>query len=195
MLAGDRFYGTADLIQWCQQRHWQYRLRLKGNLCVFQDQGPDKTLDALKQEGIKDIDKARMRSGVTTHIGILHEKGHKEPWFIAMDTKPNEYKTRDYGMRWGIENMFSDFKSRGFALSDSKIRIRERLERLVLIFSIALHWAVSAGLYHEKYHPSYAEKNNKKKPIDPVSRFLNAASALSDDASKTMMSLNLYGIL
>ena len=31
---GDRFYGTADLIGWCQQRGWDYRLRLKGNLVV-----------------------------------------------------------------------------------------------------------------------------------------------------------------
>lgn len=34
MLAGDRFYGTADLVNWCQQHKWRYRLRLKGNLCV-----------------------------------------------------------------------------------------------------------------------------------------------------------------
>jgi hypothetical protein len=29
------FYGTADLIGWCQERGWDYRLRLKGNLAVF----------------------------------------------------------------------------------------------------------------------------------------------------------------
>ena len=34
-LLGDRFYGTADLIGWCQERDWDYRLRLKGNLVVF----------------------------------------------------------------------------------------------------------------------------------------------------------------
>ena len=33
-LLGDRFYGTADLIGWCQEREWDYRLRLKGNLIV-----------------------------------------------------------------------------------------------------------------------------------------------------------------
>ncbi len=32
---GDRFYGTANLIGWCQERTWDYRLRLKGNLTVF----------------------------------------------------------------------------------------------------------------------------------------------------------------
>src|SRR3954464_15744570 len=38
-LLGDRFYGTADLIGWCQQRGWDYRLRLKGNLAVFDGTG------------------------------------------------------------------------------------------------------------------------------------------------------------
>lgn len=33
-LMADRFYGTADLISLCQDRQWDYRLRLKGNLVV-----------------------------------------------------------------------------------------------------------------------------------------------------------------
>ena len=38
-LLGDRFYGTADLIGWCQEHGWDYRLRLKGNLVVFDGAG------------------------------------------------------------------------------------------------------------------------------------------------------------
>jgi hypothetical protein len=33
-LMADCFYGTADLISWYQDRNWDYRLRLKGNLVV-----------------------------------------------------------------------------------------------------------------------------------------------------------------
>ena len=84
-----------------------------------------------------------------TNIGVLHEKGHKEPWIIAMDATPSRYTTLDYGMRWGIETMFSDFKSRGFGLMQSHIRKPERLERLILVMSIALYWAVSCGAFAE----------------------------------------------
>src|SRR3954470_14082852 len=42
-LLGDRFYGTADLIGWCQGRGWDYRLRLKGNLVVFDATGKTTT--------------------------------------------------------------------------------------------------------------------------------------------------------
>lgn len=38
-------------------------------------------------------------SGVSTNIGVLHEKGHKEPWIIAMDVNPGKYTVLDYGMR------------------------------------------------------------------------------------------------
>ncbi len=193
MLAGDRFYGTADLVNWCQQQGWKYRLRLKGNLCVFQDCGDDKTLDQLKADGHRSLIKARFRSGMVTHVGILHEKGHPEPWYIAMDSSPSEYKTRDYGLRWGIENMFSDFKSRGFSLMHTHIRIAERLERLVMILSIALHWAVSVGIVHEKHHQDFAEKRGLKNQTDPVSRFLNAAYALSDDTLLLLNRRHLYG--
>ena len=145
MLAGDRFYGTAELVKWCQEQGWGYRLRLKGNLCIYQDQGPDKTLDQLKAEGMKGLEKARFRSGMVTSVGILHDPGHAEPWYIAMNTSPNEYKTLDYGLRWGIESLFSDFKARGFSLMQTHIRFADRLERLLLVLSIALHWAAGHG--------------------------------------------------
>jgi hypothetical protein len=30
MLAADRFYGPAQLIGWCREAAWSYRIRLKG---------------------------------------------------------------------------------------------------------------------------------------------------------------------
>ena len=133
-----------------------------------------------------------MRTGVTTDIGFLHEPGHKEPWYIAMDSKPSEYKTRDYGMRWGIEAMFSDFKSRGFGITDSHIRRPERLERLIPVLSVALHWAVSIGLWLESNRPQRTEKKRDENSKDPVSLFLKEASEPSEKACKNLISHRLY---
>ncbi len=150
MLAADRFYGTAKLIGWCQKAGWSYRIRLKGNLTLAHLGGELTTGEviALCPEGVQDAE--LWGSGVTTNIGALHEKGHKEPWIIAMDAKPSRYTVLDYGMRWGIETMFSDFKSRGFGLMQSQIKKPERLERLILVMSIALYWAVSCGAFAEQ---------------------------------------------
>lgn len=150
LLAADRFYGTAQLIDWCQKAGWSYRIRMKGNLTLGHEGGELTTGDVVVRipQGVVGVE--LYGSGITTNIGVLHEKGHKEPWIIAMDAQPSRYTTLDYGMRWGIENMFSDFKSRGFGLMQSHIQIPTRLERLILVMSIALYWAVSCGAFAEQ---------------------------------------------
>ena len=77
-----------------------------------------------------------------------------------MDEAPTSYKALDYGLRWGIEAMFSDFKTRGFGLEDTQIRHPDRLERLILVMALALYWAVSAGMWDATKNPSPAEKNS-----------------------------------
>jgi hypothetical protein len=93
-----------------------------------------------------------------TNIGIIHDPGHTEPWIIAMSVKPGYLKTLEYGGRWGIEAMFSDFKSRGFGIEDTHIHYPERLDRLLLVMALALHWAVSTGLWDARHHPTPSEK-------------------------------------
>jgi hypothetical protein len=150
MLAADRFYGTANLIGWCQATQWSYRIRLKGNL-TLQHEGGEMTTGEVLKLSPEGLEKAELYgSGVLTNIGVLHEKGHREAWIIAMDSKPNKYKTLDYGLRWGIEPMFSDFKSRGFGLAQSQIQKPERLERLILVMAIAMYWAVSCGTAEQR---------------------------------------------
>ena len=39
VLMGDRFYGSPDLIMWCRDQGWNWRLRLKQDLLVFEDSG------------------------------------------------------------------------------------------------------------------------------------------------------------
>ena len=65
---------------------------------------------------------------------------------IAMGYKPSQYKVLDYSMRWDIECLFSGFKSRGFSITKTQIKKTDRIERLILILTIALYWAVSTGM-------------------------------------------------
>src|SRR3954464_14921728 len=93
-----------------------------------------------------------------THIGILQDPGHAEPWIIAMSEPPSYLRTLEYSQRWGIEPMFSDFKSRGFGVEDTQIRYADRLARLLLVMALALYWAVSTGLWDAVHHPTPSEK-------------------------------------
>lgn len=146
LLAADRFYGTSALIDWCQKEGWRYRIRLKGNL-IFQHEGAEITASQAFDLKMTALENAIFnKTTIATNIGILCESGHKEPWFIAMDCKPSKYKILDYGMRWAIECLFSDFKSRGFGITKTHLKHAERIERLILILTIALYWAVSTGM-------------------------------------------------
>ncbi|RNJ48082.1 hypothetical protein [Methylocystis hirsuta] len=79
MLAADRFYGTAQLIGWCQKAGWSYRIRLKGNLTLAHE-GGELTTGEVAQRLPQGVMGAELYgSGVSTNIGVLHEKGHKEP--------------------------------------------------------------------------------------------------------------------
>lgn len=170
LLAGDRFYGTARLIEWCQEAAWGYRLRLKGNLTLQHQGGEVMTREIVKllPDGI--VNAELYGTGVVTNIGVLHEEGHKEPWIIAMNVTPSEYRILDYGMRWGIEAMFSDFKTRGFSITQSQIKRADRLTRLLLVLAIAMYWAVSTGVTEEHHVAQRGEKRGFEKPRDPYAR-------------------------
>ncbi len=87
-LMGDRFYGTAALIGWCQERAWDYRLRLKGNLGVFDRTGKTTTGDCAcnKVYYLENVELTGKRA--RTPIGILQDPGHAEPWIIALSEPP-----------------------------------------------------------------------------------------------------------
>lgn len=159
-LHGDRFYGTPDLIRWCQDCGWDYRLRLKSNLLTWT--GSRKaTTGELALSGVHGFEGVALTAKrVSTNIGIICDPGHAEPWIIAMSAKPGYLTTLDYANRWGIEPMFSDFKSRGFGIQDTHIHYPDRLGRLILVMSLALYWAVSTGMWDAAENPTPAEKKH-----------------------------------
>jgi hypothetical protein len=127
VLLADRFYGTPEMIRWCRDRGWDYRLRLKGNLVARW--GTIKTTTGnLALSGGRYFEAVTLTGKrVTTNIGVIRDPGHAEPWIIAMAAKPGYLTTLGYAARWGIEPMFSDFKSRGFGLEQTHLRYPDRL--------------------------------------------------------------------
>jgi len=72
-----------------------------------------------------------------------------------------------YGLRWSIEPNFSDYKTRGFNLQDSRI---ERTDRLVQVLSLTLYWAVSAGMWDAMENKTPAGKGCDGAPRARMSR-------------------------
>jgi hypothetical protein len=173
MVLADRFYPSQSLFEWLQTAGWRYRLRLKGNLSVDVGRGDIETTGDLA-EGVKERYEPHARlfeSGVPTPIGVLHEAGHAEPWIIAMDCLPTKARVLDYGLRWGIEPMFSDFKSRGFGLEETQLQVPERLDRLILIMALAMYWCVRCGREDAFQAPTPTEKKPGSRLIPTTGAF------------------------
>jgi Transposase DDE domain len=165
-LYADRFYGTPELIRLCQDRGWDYRLRLKGNLTARIASRKTSTA-GLAGSGARYFENVALTGKkMCTNIGIIHDPGHEEPWIIAMSAKPGYLTTLDYTRRWGIEPMFSDFKSRGFGIEQTHIQYPERVGRLILLMALALYWAVSTGMWDAAENPLPSEK--KHPPVNPA---------------------------
>lgn len=179
LLSADRFYPSAELFGWLHRHGWRYRLRLKSNLLVAAGQGGERTTG----EGARDVKERYLpgvrlfADGVPTNLGILQEAGHAEPWIIAMECRPTRAAVLDYGARGGIEPLFSDFKSRGFDLEDSQLEHADRLERLILIRSLAMYWCVCVGRDEAVHRPTPLEKKLKRRPTRTTGASENSTAA------------------
>ncbi|CAE6872621.1 IS4 family transposase ISMmg3 [Paraburkholderia aspalathi] len=160
MLLADRFYPSAALFAWLKEASWSYRIRLKGNLLVDVGDAAVTTTGDLAAGAREryEVDARLFDAGIVTSIGVLHEPGHPQPWIIAMGQQPNRASVLDYGARWSIEPMFSDFKTRGFCLESTHLQAPDRLDRLLLIMTLAMYWCVHAGRSDALANPGPAEK-------------------------------------
>jgi hypothetical protein len=149
LLMADRFFDASALIAYCRRHGWGWRIRLKSHLNATHE-GGEIRLSEMPKAKLAALNDARLSGGALTHIGYLHEAGHEEPWVIAMNATPTRTTILDYGLRWGIEAMFSDFKTRGFGLEDTHIQRPERFSRMLLVLAVAMHWAVVTGFHLQK---------------------------------------------
>lgn len=181
LLSADRFYPSVALFDGLGARGWGYRLRLKGNVLADTGEGEETTTGGLAR-GAEERYLPGVRlfaHGVMTHVGILHEPGHPEPWIIAMDCAPTRAAVLDYAARWSIEPMFSDFKGRGFGLEDSQLEHADRLERLILVMSLAMWWCVQVGRDDASNRPTPLEKKPGRKPMPDTGASGSSAAAWS----------------
>ncbi len=155
-----RFYGTPELIHLCRDRGWDYRLRLKGNLTALIGSRKTSTAELATAGGNYFDSVALTGKRVSTNIGIIRDPGHSEPWTIAISAKPSCLTTLDYGKRWDIEPMFSDFKSRGFGIEQTQIHYPDRVVRLILVMALVLYWAVSTSMWDAAENPAPTEKKH-----------------------------------
>jgi len=56
----------------------------------------------------------------------------------------------------------SDFKTRGFGITKTQLKHVDRIERLILILTVALYWAISTGMQPDAKSPKSQKKDGAR---------------------------------
>lgn len=146
VILGDREFCSVRLAGWLQSCGCGYCLRLKCSTHVVEAQQVQQELASL---GLQPGNKLFMNEvSVTKQKGFgpfqLAGKwkrryrgfGASEPWFILTNLGSLDEAVAAYQRRFGIEEMFRDFKSGGYSLERCKLK-EERLVAVMILLAMA----------------------------------------------------------
>jgi hypothetical protein len=101
------------------------------------------------------------------------EKGE----YLVIASYNNQGQSVDcYKKRWQIETMFKAFKTNAYNMEDTHLKDDERINKLLVIISIAFFWAYKAGVQKDETKPIKIKKHGRK----AYSFFKYGLSALRD---------------
>lgn len=84
------------------------------------------------------------RAGRLLAVGYW-DKGFDEPLYLISNLAEADQALAAYSLRYRIETLFSDQKTRGFRLNQSRLANPARLERLLIGLAIAQWWLTYLG--------------------------------------------------
>ena len=154
-LVADRGVSGPGLLDLARNLGWEVVLRLndgpqQAHRLPLAD-GTDVRLgDWLAQAGprwhgsVQLFKAAGWRSGeLTIHQGA----GATEPWVLFSTRQAGIARVQEYRQRVRVEATFADSKRRGWGLEQSRVRQAAHVERLLLVWHLALWWLSVLGLH------------------------------------------------
>jgi hypothetical protein len=153
-IIGDRGLPSAELVDACQAVGFDVLLRLSADAHQgYHVRLADGTIrpvwDLVTGPGqrwagpVALFQKAHWRA---LHLTIRWDRGATEPWLLASTRASGADRVREYRRRAHVEATYEDCKSRGFAVTASRITALDRLDRLLLLLHLALWWGIQLGL-------------------------------------------------
>ena len=163
----DRFYGTRNLIIFLLKSNWDFIIRVRHNLLLKHEGETFRSGDILEKYpgGIENVQLGN--SPIRISMFTLADPNDKDDCILVMNGKPTRTRALQYGKRWGIEAMFSDLKTRGFNIEDTKLQHPERVERLLMCTSIALEFCIGLANTLIPYWHKYSPAKQKRSKLSP----------------------------
>lgn len=156
VVLGDAEFGNNDVITWLREKKWGFVFRVQKRYKVHGEgedwmsieelhKGSDLKQGETKHwEGMTYTDKHK-HTGLTITVDWGVE--HKEPICLVSSLSAAQTPHLIYEMRFAIETLFGNHKSRGFQLDRTHLTNPAQIDRLFLILAIATCQVLGLGTH------------------------------------------------
>ena len=150
-LLGDGEFDSAAVIKWLQEKeNWSYVCRTATNVKVFYE-GQWVALADLPLESSQDAFFTDLLFTESEQVGPVNimawwDEKEKKHFFLVTNMSSCSETQKWYSLRFTIETLFSDIKSRGFNLNKTRLRHTDRVERLIMVCAISYLFTISLGV-------------------------------------------------
>ena len=187
LLADREFVGNV-WFGWLLSEQISFCIRVKCNTITSNALGLDVPVDSLfydlKPGEQKSLHGKRKFSKQRVYLSALR-LADGELLIVATDQLMDD-PVKHYAKRWEIETLFACLKSKGFNFEDTHITKLDRIEKLLVLLTIAFCWAYKTGEWRHEQRPIKIKKHGRK----AVSYFRYGLDVLRDVALNGVQQAN-----
>lgn len=163
-ILADREFIGDDWIGWLLKEKISFCIRIKNNTITPNSRGLEVDIDTLFYDlkaGEQRIlqDKRKLWKQKVYLSALRLSDG--ELLIVATD-KLLEDPILLYGKRWQIETLFGCLKSKGFGFEETRITKPERIEKLLVLLTVAFCWAHKIGEWRHEEKAIPIKKHGRK---------------------------------
>jgi hypothetical protein len=167
MLLGDGEFDGTKLLTTVRAAGWAYACRTATNITIYAHDRVFTVADLPLKRGeavaVADVRMTAERYGPVLLIGIW-EANHDEPIYLITSLTDADVAVERYRLRFRIECMFANHKSRGFHIHKSHLAAPERLARLLIATSLAYVWVHVVAMFAQAH--GWIERFHRKDRCD-----------------------------
>jgi hypothetical protein len=164
-VVADREFIGKDWLKYLQQQRIPFHIRVRDNMWFNKPDGKQIRISWILQgQQLKTAwhhPKMLYVDGILVYVsGMRLEDGE---YLIIVSYDQQSQALAYYRQRWQIETMFKAFKTKGFNIEDTHLSDTTRIDKLLVVVSIAFTWAYKAGIYvHEHIKPITIKAHHRK---------------------------------
>ena len=162
----DREFCGEEWLEWLDQQNIGYVLRIKKNTVVG-----NSVAHSYKRKPTEPVEVF----GMDLYFGGKVEKGKR--FYVVSNRFKGKEAMELYRRRWGIEQLFSHLKKRGFNLEDTHLTDKKKLETMMALVSVSFLLSYGWGIHLRNYEKQSAYLRRKSHYRYGLGSLLKMASA------------------